>query len=538
MKRLIFPLIFAALVPAARSQELNSEITVTHQVVPEEQAATRLRLLPSVSLPAVTQGRLPMSASLSRSELSPEIVTLEPAPWASTLLRSNRRGYATFAYGPLWNLDASAGYRIINRDSLQLETYLQFNGFKYKTKYPDNFFQDDRSVLLRRNSGLVGLRSEWISSAGTLTAGLLYDFSNYNMPFPVRPSTVNANQGNLNLGWNGTVSPRFDYRIGLDYTLLAFGYAGNPTHNIGTVDAAVNWHYSAASHWGLILRQTLMHSTSGANKGVTHIEPAFTLTVSHFSARIAAAIDLKNGNVGYRYSGMVTPKIDLCWRPSAHFNLWAKTDGRLEANSRARLYEVQPYLHADFEAGFSRIFTADAGMTIGPWAGASIGFFGGYAWTNDWLIPADGFGSMHGVNVRGAHGGGEVNYDYRHYLSLKVRAEIAQGPVGEYTTGYPLWGDHAKFNLFASATVRPIDPLSITLSYHLRTSRNKVSTTMPSGYQNLMNINKLNASVSYQLNNDWTVFVNGENLLNRQWYLGPAIPSQGIVVMAGISYKF
>ncbi len=523
---------------AAVAQDLNSEITVTHQVVPEEQAATRLRLLPEVSLPKVTQGRLPMASTLSRAELTPEIQTLEPAPWASTLLRSTQKGYAVLAYGPLWNLNASAGIRAVNRDSLQVDAFLQFNGFKYKTKYPDNFFNDNRKVSLRRNSGLVGGRMKLITNDGTLSATAVYDFSNYNMPFPDRPSTVNANLGSVNLGWNGLINPKFDYRAALDYTILGFGYPGNPTHNIGSIDAGVNWHYSRSSHWGLGLRQLLMHSTSGNNKGVTHIEPSYSLSTKHFSARLAAGIDIKNGNVPYDHSYMIVPKIDLSWRPSAHFNLWAKTDGRLEANSRAMLYDIQPYLRAEYEAGFSRIFTADAGLTIGPWAGASIGFFGGYARTNDWLLPKDGFGEMHGVNVRGAHWGGELNYDYRRILSLKVRAEMAQAPVGEYETGYALWGDHAKFNLLCAATVRPIDPLEITLSYHLRTSRNKVSSQMPTGYQNLMNINKLNASVGYQITKQWTVFVNGENLLNRGWYLGPAIPSQGITIVAGAELKF
>lgn len=536
MKRYIIPILFGATLGAA-AQELNTEITVTHQVVPEEQAATRLRMIPSVSLPQVSQARLPMSSSTSWAKLTPEIVTLEPARWATSLLRSRQKGYVALAYGPLWNLDFSAGIRPVDKDSLIVDTYLQFNGYSYRTKYPDNFFGDDRKVSLQRNSGLIGGLMKWITRGGTLDASMLYDFSHYNMPFPVRPSDVNANLGNLNLGWNGHVN-KVDYHAGIDYTLLGFGYKDNPTHNIGTIEAGANWHYSSHSHWGLNLRQQLMHSTSGANKGVSHIEPAYLLTTKHFRARIAAVIDFKNGNVDYKYSGLIAPKIDISWFPSAHFNIWAKTDGRLEANSRAMLYDVQPYLHADFEAGFSRIFTADAGLTLGPWSGASIGFFGGYAFTNDWMIPADGFGSMHGVNVNGAHWGGELNYDYRSYLSLKVRAEMAQAPKGEYTTGYALWGDHAKFNLFASATVRPISPLLITLSYHLRTSRNKESFMMPSGYQDLLNINKLNASVSYQFSNNWTVFVNGENLLNKHWYLGPAIPSQGIVGMVGAEYKF
>ncbi len=536
MKRYILPVMIAAAAASAPAQNLNTEITVTHQIVPEEQAATRLRLLPQVSLPAVSQGRLPMSATTNWAELSPQILTLEPAPWGCFLPRSTQKGYAALAYGPTWNLGASAGIRAVDRDSLQVDAFMQFDGYAYRTKYPDNFFGDNRKVSLRRNTALLGGRSTWITSAGTLSALLSYEFSNYNMPFPVGASKVNANLGNLNVGWNGKIR-KVDYRAAVDYTLLAFGYPDQPTHNIGNIELGANWHASTYSLWALTLREQLMRSTSGQAKGITHVEPAYQLSTKPFTARIAAGIDIKTGNVGGK-TFFIVPKVDVCWRPSAHFNIWAKTDGRMEANSRAQLYDIQPYLHTNYEAGFSRIFTADAGLTLGPWAGASIGFFGGYAWTWDWLIPEDGFGAMHGVDMNGAHFGGDLNYDFRQYLSLKVRAEVAQNPKGDYSKGYALWGDHAKFNLFASATVRPISPLSINLSYQFRPSRNKVSTMMPSGYQNLMTISKLNASVSYQLNHSWTVFVNGENLLNRQWYLGPAIPSQGIVGMLGAEYKF
>lgn len=535
MKRIILPIILAGGLTAT-AQNINTEISVTHQIVPEEQAATRLRLLPSVSLPSVSPGRLPMSAGTNWAELTPQIVTLEPAPWATLLPRSTQKGYAVLAYGPLWNLGASAGIRAVDRDSLQVDAFMQFDGYTYKTKYPDNYFHDNRKVRLRRNTALIGGRTTLITSSGTLSALLTYGFSNYNMPFPVGAETVNANLGNLSVSWNGKVD-KLDYHASADYTLLAFGFPNQPTHNIGKIEAGANWHASTYSLWGLTLLQQLMHSTSGQSKGITHLEPAYQLSTKPFTARIAAGIDIKEGNVKYK-SLFIAPKVDICWRPSASFNIWARTDGRMEANSRAQLYDLQPYLHADYEAGFSRIFMADAGLTLGPWSGASIGFFGGYTWTWDWLIPEDGFGAMHGVKMRGAHGGADLNYDFRQYLSMKVRAELAQNPKGDYTKGYALWGDHAKFNLIASATVRPITPLAINLSYHFRSSRNKISSVMASGYQNLLTISKLNASVSYQLNREWTIFVNGENLLNRQWYLGPAIPSQGIVGMVGAQYKF
>ena len=42
----------------AGAQDLDTEITVNHEVVPEEHAATRLRIMPQISLPKIDAGRL------------------------------------------------------------------------------------------------------------------------------------------------------------------------------------------------------------------------------------------------------------------------------------------------------------------------------------------------------------------------------------------------------------------------------------------------------------------------------------------------
>lgn len=127
-------------------------------------------------------------------------------------------------------------------------------------------------------------------------------------------------------------------------------------------------------------------------------------------------------------------------------------------------------------------------------------------------MPAVTTGYMEAMNVRGFHGGVSFAYDYRRLLSVNARAEIAESPRGNYNRGYALWRDHAKFNLTASVTVRPISGLDIQLAYHLRTARQK---QLAVGDLDLQNINNLKASVNYMITRRWSVSLSGENLLNR-----------------------
>lgn len=233
---------------------------------------------------------------------------------------------------------------------------------------------------------------------------------------------------------------------------------------------------------------------------------------------------------------MILPNIDVTWQPWTFFSIWGKFDGHADDNSRVKLFDEQPYLLPDFDTGCSYVTNGEFGLRFGPFRGASIDIFGGYTAASDWYIPAFETGYMRREDVKGWHWGAALAYDYRSYLSLNVRAEIADRPDGDYTRGYAPWRDHARFDLLAHATVRPIAKLALTLGYHLRTGRQKPL----SEHQNmdLRAVSNLQFGASYLITPEWSAFLRGENLLNKHWYLGPAVPSQGIMVMVGATYKF
>lgn len=531
-------LLLISAVANASAQNLNTEITVTHEVVPEEQAATRLRLLPTVSLPAINAGRLPAATRFAPASLTPYITPLAAAPYRDSMIRSPWRGYAALGYGPIYNLAASAGYRFIGRENLTLDAYMQFDGMSYTSHYPA--IEYDKTVCFRRNTAMAGAGTAWTTAAGTLDASVLYQYSGYNFPIldykvtdEIIPHTIDANVAKANIGWGGKAD-NIDYRIAADYGLIYLG-KDNANNSRIALQGNMDWHASTKSIWGVDLGFSLDHSTLTGNKGILHILPRYAFGSNTFRMRLGVDIDIKTGNTPFKPALLVAPDVNLVWQPSPYFNIWGKVSGRMDDNFRAALFDEQPYLLADFDTGMSRIYNGEAGITLGPLRGASISFFGGYTIARDWYMPAIKTGYMTPMDVDGAHGGVAFAYDYRRYLSINVRAEIAESPDGDYSRGYAPWRDHAKFNLMAQATVRPIEQLDINLGYQLRTGRQK---QMPVGNMALQNISNLRAAVSYKITRQWTVFLRGENLLNKHWYLGPAVPSQGIAGLLGAAYKF
>lgn len=537
IKGLIFT--SALMTAAAVSAQNNGDITISHEVVPEEQAATRLRLNPVVSLPKVTLGRIPAATSFTRGELTPSIYTLDPAAFACSLNRYPWRGYAALGYGPVYNLAASAGYRFIEKETLTLDAYMQFNGMNHKSGYPTLEELYPGKERFKRNTGLIGSNLSWHANASDiLTASVLYQYSAYNYPILnlgtriVTPHDINANLLKVDTKWSATINA-IDYTIGADYSMVAF--SKNEAENRGKIKASAIWHASSMSAWGADLAFSLSHSTIIGNKGILHVAPYYTFSADKFTAKVGGDIDIHTGNVGYKRM-LIAPEAVITWQALPFAEIWGKVSGRLDENSRVALYDEQPYLLPCFDAGYSRIYDVDGGLTIGPWRGAAISLFIGHTNAKDWYMPAVETGYMTPIDMKGLHGGVAFSYDYRRYLSVDVRAELAQSPNSNYAKGYALWRDHAGFNLTANATVRPIQKLSIGLGYQLRTHRSKM---LANGHNlNLLNISNLKATATYQLSEQWSAFLSGENMLNNKWYLCPSVPSQGIVGMIGATYKF
>lgn len=554
---------------AVNAEDLNTQITVRHEVVPEERAASRLSIFPAISLPAVNPGRLPAATDATASKLTPFIRTLEPAAYATTPTPWPWRGYAVAGYGPTYNLAASAGYKFIDRQDLSAKAFMQFDGLKYTSKHPDKPYRVYGPVTLRNNSVAAGADVAWQPFHGaSFNANVLYGFSDYNVPVPVlnmgKPFDdpadcrvdhygINANMLKVNASWHHQTSRKFSYTFKAGYGLIRFGKIFEAvTENIGDLSLALNYDYGSVSHWNMrVSAQLINDSANGVagayNKGIISIYPSYLMTLKRFTLKAGVKIDSYTGNIDSAdgYNGFIYPELLLDWHPSDFFNLYGKMEGRTDSNSFMSLYEAQPYNYPTMGGsygllgnlyGCSQIYSFEAGFGLGPWKGAGLQFFVGLDAANNWLTPAVKAGYWQSADVTGAHFGAKASYAYRSYLDISIKAIYATAPDNDFKTGYYLWRDHARWDLSAKAIVRPIEPLAITLSYHLRTGRAKPMPDFMS--QPLGNISDLNASASYRINNQWSVFINGENLINHRYYLGPAIPSQGIRGMIGATYLF
>ena len=134
----------------------------------------------------------------------------------------------------------------------------------------------------------------------------------------------------------------------------------------------------------------------------------------------------------------------------------------------------------------------------------------------------------------------ELNWAFRSWLALRAGYQATLGSNRDQT-----WidcYDRARHIVSAAVTVRPVEPLSIDLSYTLRLDRSMGDIPDSSGEfifdENLGDESLLNLGVTYRVSAPFSVFLRGENLLDCRSRIVPDIPREGISGLVGVTWKF
>lgn len=555
-----------AAMPCAVAEELDTEISIERQVVPEHRTANRLNLLPRLELPAVTQVRLKSTDRATAVAVPAYVSTLDPAAYGTSAEKYPWRGYASIGYFPAFNLGASAGYRIVDKEKTTVDAWLQYDGASWHGNTPvsGSLTGEDARVGLHRHTATVGADfTQRVGGKSAFDASLVYTFSNWNMPVPVYAAgdpvrdNSSLNRISMDLGWRSRPSDRFSYSVGLGYGLMDYNITRVPgpdpventfrldfTGSFGlTDDLSINLAVDGDVYDYNYPKQDLV-------KGIAGLSPAVSWRTGKFALNAGLRFDIlldggtpdpgDNGNV----SGKIYPDIRIAWTPSGSFTLWGKMTGRSTANSFGEIYDWCRYTMPTFAFEFSSLdIDTEVGMTIGPWRGASLELRGGYASAAGWLMPVmdrrnSGVwtGNMAFSDVEGFHYGATVSYKYRSLLELRGSVDGAPSDSYDSAKGYYLWRDRARWVMDASVDIHPIEQLTITVGHHWRTGRRCMlynsCNTEPIG-----NVSSLRVGAAYRITDALSVFARGENILNHRQYIMPGLPDQGVAGLIGVAYK-
>ena len=580
MKRICYILALAAM--SASAQNLSTEITVDRTIVPAERAAMRLNSVrPALLSTPVAPSRIGMTEYTEPGTVTRSSVVLAPAAWADTFAVSPYRGYVSGGYFPAYNLAVSAGYRLLQTADTRLGVWGQFDGLSYKHRPAP----DAEKNTYKYNINAYGADFDHrFGSHGVLTVGAAYRFGSVQAPHEEYYDRRNINMADVRAAWYARAG-RAGYHV--DAELHTFGYKPKlndgvvfdgpaPEGLYGTKGTELNFAASAgviarlgerrAGHRaGLELKADMLSRpdalvlergiytltgdeyfcpalAKGSTLGVISATPYYAFGgATGLNLRLGARIDISTGGDGKKFH--IAPDVQASYSRSG-FSIYARAGGGEVLNTQRTLSDFTPFFPVGWMYGRSHVpLTVDAGVNVGPFAGFGIGVFGGWARANDWLMPSltsiyfSPVATMQPVDVKGFHAGIRAVYDYRSLLHVEASAEFAPQSA---TSGYYLWRDRAKSVVKASATVRPLERLELTLGYEFREGRACYTLYPVEGAERvgLGCVSDLSFGARYALTSALDIFARGDNLLGRRYSVLPGIASQGVHGLVGASFKF
>lgn len=627
--------------PRALAQELEKEITIDRDIVPEQRAAARPTVYPSVDTPRPRTVNLKMQAGSIPAPLSPSVFRFEPASTEPAFNPTPWRGYVDLGYFPTADVALSAGYAIVATRNTALNVWLQADNRSYKGD--EGTYKDFRFKSLDIAGGLDF--AQRFGAYNRLTIGASAAYSNWSVPDDMFRYTVNESDVNQSVhpgavknllpgaltkstsgdplltdpkfptGLLGDIEPynlsnfRFRFNAGFDgrysdhltYAVGArFGLFNNKNTPVRTILNTMKGHRSASSTdqitfdlngrvreqvsdnaaVSLDIESRILRYSSMITPGDIFQQITFGTCLFEAGAKSMAQIDfipaaeynsgVFSGRVGARLglsvnsgkSFHVAPDVMLAINPDARFGAWLRLGGGVETNPLESIFARSRYADTRIGYGFSNVaFSGQFGLRVGPFRGAALTLTADYAAANNWLMPYMADNCVLDIapcfapgRIRAWKVGARIDWQYRSLVELSLSYEGTLGGNGDEKS-WLYWTDRARHVLGASATVRPIDRLSVDLGFTARLDRRqKVDLYrhyLPVNDQDykfgefygdrsidLGDLTNLWAGASYRFTPAFTLFGRVDNILNKRSQLTFGIPSQGLTGLVGIGYKF
>lgn len=598
VKLTIFAAAIGTAFTIAAEEQLNKEITIERDIVPEVHAASRPAVFPSQLRFTATQRTLDAIDYSKPSEFGPHISTLEPAATEAATPQTPYRGYVDAGYFPAANAGVSAGYSIIGNNATQLNAWAQLNNRRYEAAPLDGLEKETFSHL----QGRIGVDfTHRFGSPGTLTASTDFNFATFRQPWSILarsiaasaeaapgatiklPSVENQNVlgWNINALWLGHATDDIDYHIGAKFGIYNFS-KGLPLPDDTPFDLTlpavhqtdfdirlgIARKLSAGASAGIDAEVSMLSFNSyvqsfsdidyddtettlrpdGRTVGIVTFTPYYRIAHGMYSVKIGARIDF-TVNSGKKFH--IAPDVLLGINPAEGFGASLKLGGGEKLNPLQELSEFSPYICQSMAYGVSnRPITADLALRFGPLKGASLTVDLGYAAANNWLLPysLDGQLMFAPSKIRSLKAGATARWTFRRLLSVYAKFETVLGNDDKNT--WLEWRDRARHVLTAGLTLNPIRNLTIDASYEWRMKRRMpvvgssvwVDETAPTDNLpvdfSLGNVSNLNVGAAYRLTEAFTVFARIENVLNAHCYELPFVPAQGLNGLLGVGFKF
>ena len=566
-------------------KNLNREMTLEREYDPSVQDASKVNTLPEIKEPVVTKMVIDYASYTVPAIPAQEISLLPPGKIMTQIDYNKRRGYFNFGGGTHLNLNGDLGYHILNDDINKLNIWVSHRSTNGKNKY----LQVDQKQKAKLNDNIGGINFDHTFQYLTLNMGLKYAYSAFNyygIPEVSSISSADLSSSIESLGVDrdkdqvlqtvqaqvGVTSKENDamrYHVQLGYTNFSRKYSqyidvdGVRQHAFNLdldfhapfdgdkcIGIAGNFNYFNYSNEGE--KDPYYYHFDSHLQGT--LTPYFKVDAEDWRLKIGANVMLITGD-DKKFTA--SPDIEFAYTVANKTELYAQATGGLIANSPYQISQENRYINPSLNVLTSRR-NVDALLGIKSAAAGSFWFdlFAGYQYTkNDvFFIPAyfssvmADFGNALDVDQANSQHllvGLNMKYSFQQLVDLHLKGIYNHWSIShedEYyeqiSSAYPAGNDEKhkaygkpEFELNAGITVRPTSKITALMDYNLLTNRYTPQVKMK-------NINELNLTGIYDLNDTFGFYVKLNNLLFQKQELYYGYPLQRFSAMVGVNINF
>lgn len=468
--------------------------------------------------------------------------TALPVTKAAIAQEKKLPGYIHLGYGSRNNLDGLATYNLKfgQRHSLSVKAGITGWNGSFNITDEDSWHShlynamadiDYRLTLDKHELGAtINTGNRWFNYLQTPSYNAHLDITDLQCS--------NHNQGSLYI--KGGFKKRFNYDAHVTYThatqqiLSGLKQRHNEGHlrTEGTIAADLQRYGSI----GIGLRSDMLnYSPVSEIKDVHYLSITPQWSFNDANIHYAAGLNIDVPSLSSSPVA-ISPACHISYIPKKRFSIALRLDGGRQIPTFSYLETLSPYwmrsaeLHSSYTHLNARL-TGNLRIT----EGLHLHLHGGYRTTQNAIFETvtekDGilYTDFANRDAQLAYAGSKLSYDYKQRFACYAEGTFSHWMVkGERD----ILSRAPQIEAKAGARIYILDGLTATSDIHY------VMFTPTDNLPAETSIIDWSLSIQYALTSQWSFFINGDNLLNRNYRFYTGYPSQGINALAGAVFKF
>lgn len=575
-------------VNAQKDTTLNRHVMIERDYNPTLKDASKINITPSIYEPVVIKRDVKYVDKSPQIGLNNNLLGSAEAGEVKTNVDfDKRRGYLGLAAGSNSNIDAFAGYRILNADSDKLDLFANHSSTSGNVDYLDKGYWFDKAKAKYSDTkvnlkyahtfdpSILSIDASFFNTSYNYYGNSFIDKNDPSAP-AVYPFDMDARQNVDVISFGAGIKSREDFGGLLRYKVSA-GYknfknkygplVSDKGIKGGQLDLIADFNTDFGADKVIGVKGSLMNQSVSnakfASDDAFHSYTNFTATpyINFIGGNWDASLGLNvNALFDVKTKFAVSPNLNASVRFEEVNVLYAKIGGGVNNNTILDILQENRYVDLSSRIQYSKtLYDAVLGFKSGILSGFEFDLFAGYKHTkDDHLYGMTSFGLVSWGNVSSplyanlstGHFGGAIKTTLIPYtdLSAKVTGYFYKVKYIDENISFDkkAWG-LPSVTAELNADIKVMPELTFSLNYLYAGGRKAISSLNPNATLGVLplvqsvkmkDINELNIRAEYQITNWAAVNVRANNVLFQKYENVYGYALQGFNFLGGLSFKF